>query len=60
MIGEPICATCKHFIKSEKKFNKCKAFPNKSGIPGEIILGENDHSKKLPGQTGDYIYEKKE
>jgi len=59
MTGEPICVTCKHFINSEKKFNKCKAFPNKPGIPWKIISGKDDHSKKIPGQTGDYIYGEK-
>jgi len=54
-----VCAKCIHFIKSEKKFNKCKAFPEPPGIPWEIVSGENDHSKKIKGQTGDYVFKEK-
>lgn len=27
------------------------------GIPDEIIFGENDHSKLIKGQEGDFIFE---
>jgi len=59
MIGMPICAKCKNFIDSEKKFNKCKAFPKLPGIPWKIISGKNNHEEKIAGQTGDYIFEEK-
>lgn len=35
----------------------CKAFPY--GIPSIIISGENDHSKPLPEQDNDIVFEKK-
>jgi len=46
------CTICKHFKYSE--FN-CIAFPK--GIPDEILTGKNDHSKPLPNQGNDIIYE---
>ena len=27
------------------------------GIPDEVISGDNNHSKKITGQTGDFIFE---
>lgn len=27
------------------------------GIPDEVIFGDNDHSEKIAGQTGDFIFE---
>lgn len=59
-MNEIICAKCKHFIKSEKRFNKCKAFPKIPGIPWEIISGENDHKKPLPNQKNNIVFEPKE
>jgi hypothetical protein len=47
-----ICAECKHF--KHQKFN-CIAFPD--GIPEIIFSGENDHSKPLPNQDNDIIFE---
>ncbi len=44
-----ICNNCKHRIKA----GKCKAFDN---IPDEIIFGDNDHKKVLPGQKGNYVF----
>jgi len=58
-MNDIICAKCIHFIKSEKRFNKCKAFPKPPGIPWEIISGENEHSRKIKGQTGDYVFKEK-
>ena len=46
------CSNCKHFFESEK----CPAFPN-GNIPDEIIFGDNDHSKPLPDQGNDIIFE---
>jgi NAD-dependent SIR2 family protein deacetylase len=46
----PICNKCKNYIK---KLN-CKAF---NTIPDIIIFGENDHSKPLPNQDNDIVFE---
>jgi hypothetical protein len=46
-----ICINCKFLDKNLK----CKAFPK--GIPKEILLGENDHSKPLPNQENNIIFE---
>jgi len=55
----PICARCKNFILNKKR-NLCKAFPKPPGIPWEIVSGENDHSKPLPDQKNDIVFESKE
>lgn len=47
-----ICFSCKHF----NPITGCPAFPE-TGIPEEILLGENDHSKIIPGQVGKFIFE---
>lgn len=47
----PICNSCKHYIEGLT----CDAF---SIIPDEIIEGKNDHSKPLPGQDNNIVYEK--
>lgn len=48
----PICNNC--------KFNRgdgtCQAFPK--GILDEILNGENDHSKPLPGQLNSVTFER--
>ena len=49
----PICGECKHFTGSLK----CKAFDK---IPIEILSGENDHEKPLPGQKGDFVFTPKD
>tara|TARA_R110000744_G_scaffold225431_1_gene343812 strand:+ start:731 stop:919 length:189 start_codon:yes stop_codon:yes gene_type:complete len=46
----PICNKCKHQLKNLK----CKAF-NK--IPNEILLGENNHTKPLPTQKNNIVFE---
>lgn len=56
MIKEPICFFCKHFI--EGKDYKCQAFPD--GIPNDILFDKNDHSKPLPDQKNEIVFEKKE
>ena len=48
-----ICFTCKHFRPFEG--GGCDAFPD--GIPDEITSGENEHSKPLPGQGNDIMFE---
>lgn len=64
-IAEPKCFTrrCKHFLgviqpdgTELTETNNCEAFP--SGIPYEIAYGKNKHTKALPGQGNDIVYEK--
>lgn len=50
----PICNNCVHF--NLEKWN-CDAFKN--GIPKEILLGENNHSRPLPDQENDIVFEPK-
>ncbi len=54
-ILEPICVNCKHF-----DFDKigCAAFPGQN-IPNEILNGDNDHSRPLPDQKNDLVFEKR-
>ena len=47
-----ICLDCKHYIGE----GKCKAFPD--GIPEMILSNENDHSKQLPDQGNNIVFEK--
>lgn len=47
-----ICFNCKNF---DQIVGGCLAFPD--DIPNEIISGENDHSKPLPDQKNNVIYE---
>ena len=44
------CLICKHYINN----GKCNAFQK---IPNEILDGENNHSKPLPNQTNDIVFE---
>jgi hypothetical protein len=46
-----ICFRCKHFDDAN---GGCAAFEN---IPNEITSGENLHSKPLPGQPNDIVFE---
>ena len=46
----PICNKCKHHIYGLK----CEAF---DVIPDAIISGKNNHSKPLPDQDNDIIFE---
>ena len=50
-----ICSSCKHFDRAE---GGCTAFPD--GIPDEITSGENDHTKPLPDQGNDIVFEPEE
>lgn len=45
------CSGCKHF----KWDLKCEAFPKR--IPLPVISGEIHHTKRLPWQDNDIVYE---
>jgi len=49
------CLNCKHFNKDETNGIICKAF--EKGIPNEILLGKNDHSKPLDFQENEIVFE---
>jgi hypothetical protein len=49
-----ICDLCRHSLI---RHYTCRAFPD--GIPEEILKGENRHSKPLPVQENDIIFELK-
>jgi hypothetical protein len=49
-----LCNDCIHFLGR----SKCKAFPKR--IPQIILSGENKHSKPLPGQDNEYVFERVE
>jgi len=66
MLEEPTCSkrNCKYFLgvkwlgKNEiTEVLICNAFPK--GIPSKVAYGDNNHSKKIKGQTGDFIFERK-
>ena len=48
----PICNGCENHIKGLK----CKAF---EVIPDSILTGDNDHSKPLPDQGNNIVFEPK-
>lgn len=52
---KPICFDCKHY---DINSGTCAAFPVE--IPDDIYLGDNDHSKPLPEQGNEIVFEKKE
>lgn len=45
----PICTFCKHYLPRAEG-NTCDAFPD--GIPEEIWVGDNDHTKPYEGDHG--------
>jgi len=47
------CLECEHLGEPLT----CEAFPK--GIPKEILDGKIDHSKLLPGQENDIVFERK-
>lgn len=49
---EPICFKCKHYSIDK---GICTAF--KKEIPDEIYYGDDDHSKPLPTQDNDIVFE---
>ena len=50
---EPICFKCKQF---DINTSTCPAF--KGDIPDEILTGDNNHKKPLPGQKNKIVFEK--
>lgn len=52
------CFKCKHTIMDAEWWPECTAFPK--GIPNIILSGKNDHSKPLPDQKNDIVFEPKE
>ena len=46
-----LCGKCKNYLYDLK----CIAFPE--GIPEEILTGKNDHSKPLPKQDNEIVFE---
>ena len=48
------CNYCKHFDFENMKAFSCDAFDN---IPDEILSGDNQHSKPLPGQGNNIVFE---
>lgn len=55
IFNQPICINCKHYNLNE---GNCKAFIFE--IPDEIYYGDNDHSKPLPNQENNIVFELKE
>jgi hypothetical protein len=52
---DPICMSCVHFRPIS---GGCDAFPD--GIPDEILIGDNNHSKPLEGQANDVVFKRGE
>lgn len=48
-----LCQNCINYLSELK----CLAFPD--GIPDIILNGESDHSKPLPKQDSNIVYEEK-
>jgi len=64
MLEVPKCFTrkCQHYQgvkwfgeEESTERNICKAFPD--GIPDEIAYRDNKHSKPLPGQKNNIVFE---
>ena len=50
VIYPTVCTMCAHITLEGLKTRCCEAFPN--GIPADIWMGRNDHSKPYPGDHG--------
>ena len=56
MIGpRPDCMDCKHYDRDNHDGITCKAFPR--GIPDNILVEQEKHTKPVKGQSGDYVFE---
>jgi len=55
MTEQAICFNCKNKIHLYDIPPTCKAFPN--GIPESIYYDGEDHSKPLPDQNNDIVFE---
>jgi hypothetical protein len=53
LFTEPICFKCAHF---DIETSLCKAF-GKEDIPFEILSGDNNHTRPLPEQKNDIVFE---
>lgn len=51
IVDFPICLNCKHYYG----IRTCDAFPEE--IPDEIWMQGNEHSKPLPDQENDIVFE---
>lgn len=51
MIGPtPVCLSCKHYHADKSGMGiTCDAFPDGEGIPDDILVGGNKHTKPYPG-----------
>lgn len=54
-ITKMLCASCEHFYFGRPP--KCFAFPD--GIPMKIFSGEEDHSKPITEQEGDFVFKRR-
>ena len=52
---QPVCLECKHLDRNNFDGVTCNAFPE--GIPEEILVLGNKHSKPLPEQDNDIVFE---
>jgi hypothetical protein len=53
----PDCKTCIHRNNTEPLDPRCVAFPE--GIPLKIRFGQQQHREVVPGQAGEWVYEKR-
>lgn len=51
-----VCTECKHLISLDGACT-CNAYPTEDNyIPDDIIHRKNNHSEKIAGQVGDYVF----
>lgn len=49
-----VCNNCKHYHRNNLKSFSCDAFKT---IPDEILMGDNKHTKPLPTQRNNIVFE---
>lgn len=54
-MNSEVCTYCQHYNIEDVENHTCIAFPD--GIPRDIWLGKNDHTKPYPGDNG-ILFEK--